>query len=533
MKFHQGLAGLLTLLMPVATVCYHTVTEWGIDRTPHQPVSELKAAAMQSRESEDTHPDRALDEYNSTDAPPPPRFTEADFCGGKPISRTVQCGGVDIIELVLVLGNYTIDVQRVNCELLDPESILFPPNEPTIPGGPKLFVVEVQSDFDVADSDDAGLGNLPAFCDRPSDDIESSDPLIKYDVKEGGVYSLLTQSLTFGSLQSCPTPINDRVLEYRVFISCTDCGDGILDRVEECEDGNDNNTDGCSASCRQPFCGDGVVDDGESCDDGNTISGDGCSATCQSEAAASSVQGDPHFMTWRGHHYDFHGECDLVFLHSSAFKSGLGLDVHIRTHIRRDMSYITSAAIRIGIDILEVESQGVYYLNGEFGVALPDQFSGFAFSHTQPTDKQHVFEVHLGGRERIKIKTYNDFVSLLIEQGQIEHFGDSIGLMGDFGKGRMLARDGKTILDNANEFGQEWQVLDTEPSLFQTPFLPQDKQECRLPPPIQASQLRRRLSSVDELAAEKACEHWGEGKADCVFDVLTTGDLEMAMVGSY
>jgi hypothetical protein len=49
-------------------------------------------------------------------------------------------------------------------------------------------------------------------------------------------------------------------------------------------------------------------------------------------------------------------------------------------------------------------------------------------------------------------------------------------------------------------------------------------------------QLRRRLtesSSVDELAAERACEHWGEGMDDCVFDVLATGDLEMAMVGAY
>jgi hypothetical protein len=36
---------------------------------------------------------------------------------------------------------------------------------------------------------------------------------------------------------------------------------------------------------------------------------------------------------------------------------------------------------------------------------------------------------------------------------------------------------------------------------------------------------RRRLaetSSADELAAEKAGEHWGEGKDDCVFDVLAT-----------
>jgi hypothetical protein len=51
---------------------------------------------------------------------------------------------------------------------------------------------------------------------------------------------------------------------------------------------------------------------------------------------------------------------------------------------------------------------------------------------------------------------------------------------------------------------------------------------------MQARQLRRRLlgsSSTDQLAAEKACERWG--KADCVFDVMMTGDLAMAVVGFY
>jgi hypothetical protein len=92
----------------------------------------------------------------------------------------------------------------------------------------------------------------------------------------------------------------------------------------------------------------------------------------------------------------------------------------------------------------------------------------------------------------------------------------------------MIARDGTTVLDDHNAFSQEeWQVLDTEPSLFQTARLPQYPLECTMPTPVKASQLRRRLleSSVDELAAEKACTHWGESKEDCVFDVLTTSDL--------
>jgi hypothetical protein len=248
------------------------------------------------------------------------------------------------------------------------------------------------------------------------------------------------------------------------------------------------------------------------------------------------AQGDPHFKTWQGQHFDFHGECDLVLLQSKEFESGLGLDVHIRTKMRRDMSYISSVALRMGTALLEVESQGVYYFNGVAGAELPSAFGGFEFLHAQPTDKQHVFEVHLGNRERIKVKTYKDFVSILFEQAQLEHFGESVGLMGDFGMGHMISRDGKTIIDDANAFGQEWQVLDSEPKLFHTLRFPQHPRVCTMPTPAQAtSQLRRRLSesSVDELAAEKACEHWGVGKDDCVFDVLTTGDLDMAVFGTY
>jgi hypothetical protein len=249
-----------------------------------------------------------------------------------------------------------------------------------------------------------------------------------------------------------------------------------------------------------------------------------------------SVQGDPHFKTWHGKRFDYHGECDLVLLHSSTFASGLGLDIHIRTQIRRDMSYISSAVIRIGTNVLEVASKGDYCLNGVADADLPSEFSGFAFSHSQPNDHPHVFEVHLGGRERIKLNTYKDFVSVLIEQGENKHLGDSVGLMGEFTTGHMLARTGKTILNDPNAFGQEWQVLENEPKLFQELRLPQHPQVCTLPNPKEASALRRRRlaeSPYLEKAAEVACAHWGEGKDDCIFDVLATGDLELAEAFAY
>ncbi|UCF34440.1 MAG: DUF4215 domain-containing protein [Phycisphaerales bacterium] len=62
------------------------------------------------------------------------------------------------------------------------------------------------------------------------------------------------------------------------------CGDGILDPGEECDDGNNEDGDGCSATCElEGYCGDGILDPGEECDDGNNEDGDGCSAECELE----------------------------------------------------------------------------------------------------------------------------------------------------------------------------------------------------------------------------------------------------------
>jgi cysteine-rich repeat protein/parallel beta-helix repeat protein len=72
------------------------------------------------------------------------------------------------------------------------------------------------------------------------------------------------------------------------------CGDGVIDRGEQCDDGSDNrrnlpNT--CRIDCKLPVCGDGIVDDGshratntafnEACDDGNSDDSDGCTTECR------------------------------------------------------------------------------------------------------------------------------------------------------------------------------------------------------------------------------------------------------------
>ena len=63
------------------------------------------------------------------------------------------------------------------------------------------------------------------------------------------------------------------------------CGDGTLDTGETCDDGNNTDNDGCSATCQIEVCGDGILQTalGEKCDDGNTKGGDGCSSVCRVE----------------------------------------------------------------------------------------------------------------------------------------------------------------------------------------------------------------------------------------------------------
>lgn len=76
------------------------------------------------------------------------------------------------------------------------------------------------------------------------------------------------------------------------------CGNGTIEGPEVCDDGTNNGRYAynaldryCNTSCDgwAPYCGDGVVQSqyGEECEDGNNNSGDGCSAICHNEGTSS------------------------------------------------------------------------------------------------------------------------------------------------------------------------------------------------------------------------------------------------------
>lgn len=83
------------------------------------------------------------------------------------------------------------------------------------------------------------------------------------------------------------------------------CGDGYVDEwlsadgeffVEDCDDGNNSDADGCASDCTLESCGNDIRDvidvstgELEECDDGNTDDGDGCSASCTQEYCGNGI----------------------------------------------------------------------------------------------------------------------------------------------------------------------------------------------------------------------------------------------------
>lgn len=272
---------------------------------------------------------------------------------------------------------------------------------------------------------------------------------------------------------------------------------------------------------------------------------DDCDCECDCDDCCSppppGAFGDPHFRTWYGDRFSYHGECDLVAAHSDTFGGGLGFDLHLRTAITDHFSAITNAAVRIGHDTVEVSNDS-YWINGIENTELPFKLSsGYTVSYIprreEFVNKFPIIRISLDEDTdaRLDIGFMRKALSVMAH-GPLD-LGDSVGLFGEFDTGRMLGRDGVTEYDtdSVNDYGAEWQVLPTEHNLFQ------DEGEVQLPHqvcilPVETTTTRRLRAKNDPdfvRSAENACaaQHAHEDDFDnCMFDVLTTGDIDMAYV---
>ncbi len=69
------------------------------------------------------------------------------------------------------------------------------------------------------------------------------------------------------------------------------CGDGVLNEPQEqCDDGNDDDTDACISTCQNASCGDGFVyNEVELCDDGNDDDTDECTSMCEPATCGDDI----------------------------------------------------------------------------------------------------------------------------------------------------------------------------------------------------------------------------------------------------
>jgi cysteine-rich repeat protein len=83
-----------------------------------------------------------------------------------------------------------------------------------------------------------------------------------------------------GATQACTSPEGYAGTEecksdcsgYDSCVTTESCGDAAVNGNEECDDGNDVNTDSCTDECKLPTCGDGHINGNDVCEIGNTQS---------------------------------------------------------------------------------------------------------------------------------------------------------------------------------------------------------------------------------------------------------------------
>jgi hypothetical protein len=253
----------------------------------------------------------------------------------------------------------------------------------------------------------------------------------------------------------------------------------------------------------------------------------------------ASGSGDPHFKTWSGDKFDYHGECDLVLVDNPSFNGGLGLKVHIRTTRVSYFSFIETVAVQIGDDVLEFNNDVSKFLVNGQEVKAPAIMVGarkvvttFGNGKFEVKRFMRAISIRLHDKSLSKIdllQRQNGFPAVVLDGADTDIFQGSLGLLGDFSTGKKIARDGVTEIQDATEFALEWQVRDTEPLLFSSARYPQYPTVCVPPKKMMGNRLG--MSHMKEVA-EKVCSGWKEDKEDCIFDVIATRDVLTAREGS-
>ena len=77
--------------------------------------------------------------------------------------------------------------------------------------------------------------------------------------------------------------------------------------------------------------------------------------------------------------------------------------------------------------------------------------------------EKYIVRVDLGHGNGISIEAYRRFVRVNIGTQQAHYLSGSVGLLGSFDQHKMFARDGVTIIEDANAFARSGRSVRTSP----------------------------------------------------------------------
>lgn len=200
--------------------------------------------------------------------------------------------------------------------------------------------------------------------------------------------------------------------------STPECGNGVIEGGEECDDGNIDDTDNCVKGCHVAECGDGYVRaDTEACDDMNASNADGC-VKCKLAYCGDGAKWDGVEFCDDGNLKNDDGcsnYCTLpryVFITSETYdgtlaptidnKSGIELaDAHCQAlAASAQLSGYFRAWISVGsndpVDRFDTSFKGAYRLVDGTSIASNGWQSFANFEHSNPIAKDEKNDVAYG-----------------------------------------------------------------------------------------------------------------------------------------
>ena len=200
------------------------------------------------------------------------------------------------------------------------------------------------------------------------------------------------------------------------------------------------------------------------------------------------------------------------------------LELHIRTESQGSWSKIAKAALRIGTDTLEVDTDSTYYVNGVENPTSPILLGGLY----PVTVSSGAVTVSLSGGQFVRFRIYRDNIAIQIDAHGSDFMGSN-GMTGAWSQRGFLGRDGSTLLETPLEFALEWEVssVKEDPILF----LKTAVSAC-IDEPI--GQLPADPTLLAQAQAKCATLPEGANRINCVFDILASGgDLTWADTAAY